>query len=627
MQPVLPAEAIKLMAGLSRMTLAVVLLGCALVAVRTSHAQVVPFGTLPEERQIRWRNPASLPRTPIPADAQPPPTVSRRPETPPQTPLELDAAIRQALANSDVIRVLTGVGATNSGQSIFDPAIATARIDQQQALFDPRVDLTNDFLRTEPPLQPNRTDAYDLRLDAVKPLYSGGRFNVGVDVDRTRQQPFRRLLDPQTRSSASLGFVQPLLQGAGVNVNMVPIVLARIDAESSYFRLKGAVQESVRGVIQAYWDLVAARTQTWAIEQQVKQAEFAVRLESARMRVGTSDVGQLSQANLALANFRANLIASQSNVLDREATLRSILGLPPTSPEELVPMSQPVTTRYEFDWEGLLQVAERNRPDLIELKLILEADFQQLLRARNQALPQLDAVALYRWNGLEGELPTGAIVRSEPGAFTDWQLGVNFSVPLGLRAGRAGVRESELLIARDRANIDQAMLEIVHEIAASVRQLDQQFSQYEALRETRLAAIENLKQQTAGFRNERIEFINVLQALTDWGNAVSAEAQSLSQYNAELARLELLTGTILEAHGVRFYEERFESLGPLGLLHHTACYPRDLRPSPNLDRYPTADQPVDQLFREDAPEELLERSRRTRVLPPTPDMERLPEPE
>ena len=100
------------------------------------------------------------------------------------------------------------------------------------------------------------------------------------------------------------------------------------------------------------------------------------------------------------------------------------------------------------------------------------------------------------------------------------------------------MRESELLIARDRVNLDQKMLEIVHEIAATLRQLDQQFAQYEALRETRLAAIENLRQQTAGFRNERIEFINVLQALTDWGNAVSAEAQSLSQYNAELARLE-----------------------------------------------------------------------------------------
>ena len=313
--------------------------------------------------------------------------------------------------------MLTGVGATNSGQTIFDPAIATARIDRQQAIFDPTVDVRNNFLRDEPVLAGNRLDGYDLRLGATKPLMTGGRFEVGVDVDRNRQRPIGRLLNPQTQSSASLGVTQPLLNGAGVDVNMVPIVLARIDAESSYFRLKGAVQESIRGVIQAYWDLVAARTQLWAIEQQVKQAEFAVRLETARMRIGTSDQGQFSQARLALTNFRANRIAAQSIVLDREAAIRAILGLPPTSPDELVPMSAPVMTRYEFDWERLLELAERNRPDLVELKLILEADYQQLLLSKNQALPQLDAVALYRWNGLEGELPTGAVVTSPAGRF------------------------------------------------------------------------------------------------------------------------------------------------------------------------------------------------------------------
>ncbi len=329
------------------------------------------------------------------------------------------------------------------------------------------------------------------------------------------------------------------------------------------------------------------------------QAEFAVRLETARLRIGTSDQGQYSQARLALTNFRANLVAAESTVLDREATIRALLGLPPTSPDELVPVSAPVMTRYEFDWENLLELAERNRPDLVELKLVLEADYQQLLLSRNQALPQVDAVALYRWNGLEGELPSGAVLRSPPGAYTDWQFGVNFSVPLGLRAGRASVRQTELLIARDRVSLDQRMLEIVHEVASSLRQLDRQFSQYEALRETRLAAIENLKQQTAGFRSERIEFINVLQALTDWGNAVSAEAQSLSQYNAELARLEQRTGTILEAHGVRFYEERFQAIAPLGLLPYTTSYPRDLRPTENADRYPRSEQPADELFRED----------------------------
>jgi hypothetical protein len=48
-------------------------------------------------------------------------------------------------------------------------------------------------------------------------------------------------------------------------------------------------------------------------------------------------------------------------------------------------------------------------------------------------LPRADAVALYRWNGLEGRMPNGEEIGTNGDAFTDWTLGVNFSVPLYLR--------------------------------------------------------------------------------------------------------------------------------------------------------------------------------------------------
>ena len=49
-------------------------------------------------------------------------------------------------------------------------------------------------------------------------------------------------------------------------------------------------------------------------------------------------------------------------------------------------------------------------------------------------MPDVDAVGLYRWNGLEGRTPDQTFIRGDAAKFTDWQLGVNFSVPLGLRA-------------------------------------------------------------------------------------------------------------------------------------------------------------------------------------------------
>jgi hypothetical protein len=88
----------------------------------------------------------------------------------------------------------------------------------------------------------------------------------------------------------------------------------------------------------------------------------------------------------------------------------------------------------------------------------------------------------------------------------------------------------------------------------------------------------------------------VLQAITDWGNAVSAEAQSLTQYNMELASLEQQTGTILETHAIRFAEERYGSIGPLGRLFPEVCYPKSMPPGPNAPYYKTIDQPAENFF-------------------------------
>jgi hypothetical protein len=148
------------------------------------------------------------------------------------------------------------------------------------------------------------------------------------------------------------------------------------------------------------------------------------------------------------------------------------------------------------------------------------------------------------------------------------------------------MRQAELILVRDRANLEQGTHAALNEVATGVRNISQFYEEYKAFRETRTAARINLEQQLAEWRFGRTIFLNVLQAITDWGNAVSSEAQALAQYNTELARLERVTGTILETHGVRFFEERYKSIGPLGRLAAPVCYPEAMPPGPNANRYP-----------------------------------------
>ncbi len=566
-----------------------------------------PF-ILPEQTSLEVRDPSELPHFPLASIPRPATVSDPQTDLPPRN-LSLNEAIALGLANSEVVRVLAGASAVSSGRTVYDAAISNTQIDQQRARFDPAVRAEHFWNSSEPPnaffdpLDPTRaiiggtrTGSDNLDFGLSKQTSTGGTVDFGVNSNASRFRPGVFPLNPQTGSSVDLSYTQPLLQGGGLAVNRIPIVLARIDTERSFFQYKDSVQQHVQGIIAAYWLLVFARTDLWAREQQVQQAEFANQRSEKAAEVGLASAGEVSQTRVALENFRVALLAAQANLLQREAALRNILGLPPYEPHRIVPVTPPNAVELRIDWQQIVDLGEQQRPDIIELKLIVEADEQLLRQSRNQATPRVDATALYRWNGLEGEMPIGSDLRSRAGQFTDWSLGVNFSVPLGLRSERAALRQQELLIARDRANLAQGVHQMVHTLAGNLRNLDQFYAQYKRLQAVREAAALNLEQQTRAYVNGLIQFITVLQAIVDWGNAISSEAQALTQYNTELANLELATGTILQAHGVAFYEERFGSIGPLGRFKAERLYPSQAIPAAAVDRYPSAEQPAEESF-------------------------------
>lgn len=612
-------------------------LGCA-VGCATWPSEVWRPIMLPEARTIDYRDPESYPSAKIPVNKAPH-TVASLPPMSSHWKLSLDDAIRVALENARVIRVLAGQTAVASGKTIYDAAITQTGIDQAQARFDPALTYKQDWTRPNAPFAV--TDITDFRRSVIVSNPSdvvlsnfglnkinriGGtagltwvenylRYPGGGPSVNPLFQAFGAAFNPQTSDSLALSYSQPLLQGAGFRVNNAPIVIARLNTEASFFQYKDSVQEMVRGVIEAYWSLVQARTDLWAREKQVELSEFTYQRELARLDAGLADRKDVAQAEVTYTQFKANLVVAEAAMLAREAALRNILGLPPSDDRFIVPVSAPTENRLAVEWDKLVKLAEARRPDLVELKIVLEADQQRLMRAENQVLPQLNAFAQYRWNGLTGTMPNGQGLASPAGKFTDWTVGVNFSVPLGFRQGRAVVRQEKLLIERDRANLDQAVHAAIHELGATIRDLDSAFKQYEAYKRTRKAAETNVMIQDQQFEVGRAIYLNVLQALTDWGNAVSAEAAALLNYNVALASLERRTGTILETHGLVFHEERFRAAGPLLHRSHDRDYPSAIVPTGSPQSYPASTDPAENWFKLRSPVPPLQRSD-VRFLPP-----------
>lgn len=560
---------------------------------------------LPEQRAIQVRSPGQLCSARIP-DSVPPATVANPQWDDQPLQLSLSDVLSISLQNMDVVRVLTGVNATTTGRTIFDPAIANTGIDAARGAFDPTLFTNNNWLDSRTPtaipdtIDPtqsrivgNRNDLYGLNAGLSKRMVTGGVIDFGVIGNQNRFPGLVTPLNPQLGTSTAIQLTQPLLQGAGRQANQAPIVIARIDTERSYFQFKDSVQNHLLSVIQGYWQLVLARTELWAREQQVAQLEFALRRAEDSAEIGVARLGEAAQARVSYENFRAILLVAQANVLQRESALRNAMGLSPYDNSRLIPTSALIDQAMQLNWDELLRLAELRRPDVIELKLILEADQQRMLLRNNEALPRLDAVALYRWNGLEGTMPNGTNIGQA--GFDDWGLGVNFSVPIGLRSSRALLRQQELLIQRDLVNLQQGLHQASHNLAINVRNLDLFYAQYQRYQEVRKAAQINLDAQIA-IGNQLDQFIVLLQAIVDWGNSIANEAQALVLYNSELAALERETGTIVEANGIAFVEERFGSVGPLGRLALPVAYPQAVSPRGVMDRYPGSEDPSERQF-------------------------------
>lgn len=575
----------------------------------------------PEQRTLQIRSPDSLPKYDIYTENYSqfaPETVLKstrnrivtgESETVQPRLLSLDEAIQIALEKSEVVRVLGGLAAATSGRTIYDAAISSTAIDVNQAAFDPAFFFNNTFSKTETPtavrlpggfgtsqIVGRRADGYNMDVGLTKASVYGTTGSLSMNTVKNMFRPGIVALDPAVNSTLEVGLTQPLLRGADPEANLASVVIARINTERSYFQYKNSVQNLVRGVVEAYWNLVFARVDVWVRDQQYKRANFDLQRIKGRVNRELDNKATEAQSQVAFLNFKSNLITAKATQLQRESALRNLLGLPPEDGLEIVPTSTLGTEELIIKWQDLLVMAETYRPDIVELKLVIEADSQTLVQNLNQALPSMDAVAQYRWNGLAGEMPNTTNLSTRFGQFTDWSLGVNFSVPLGLRQSRAGVRQAQLIIARDKANLRQGLHAVVHELASNVRILDQNYYLYEVFKESREAALFNLKRQIKDFEQGRSIYLNVLLAITDWGNAVSNEASTLTQYNISLAELERITGTILESHGVRFVEERFGAVGPIGSWSEPIFYPYSNPSTPNDPRYPDSGQKAESQF-------------------------------
>jgi hypothetical protein len=192
----------------------------------------------------------------------------------------------------------------------------------------------------------------------------------------------------------------------------------------------------------------------------------------------------------------------------------------------------------------------------------------ELIAARNQLLPQLDIIGLYRTLGVGDRFGTGNPVGDDDfpnvnssawdqlweGRFQEFRMGFDMQMPLGLRREMAQVRSSQLALARERARLQDSELETIHQLTDAIQNLDAGYRSVRTNLSRRFAAEQQVEAVEAAYLAGTVALDLLLDAQRRQADANISYYQALIDYNLAIGRVHYRKGSLLEYNGVRLAE-------------------------------------------------------------------------
>ena len=513
--------------------------------------------------------------------------------------LTLEEAVYNALTNSKVMRSIGGqiqgppdfiVRNPEMAPTVYDPAITESnpRLGVEAALsaFDAQLTSSLFWEKFDTPRNigfdfiGSQRDTGSFQTQISKTAATGGTFSLRHNVEHETSDSSIRLVPGDWNVNLQAEFRQPILQGAGVQFNRIAgpgaipgfnngVMIARINTDVALADFEAGVRNLVSDVEVAYWELYFSYRNLDAVVAGRDSALQTWRRVYALFRAGArgGEAEKEAQAREQYFLFRSAVEESLNALYAGESKLRYMMGLAATDGRLIRPADEPTTAKVSFDWYEALGESLCRNVELRQQKWIVKRRELELIAAKNYLLPRLDAVGNYRWLGL-GEkmiessgghgapplLGSNAYQTMTDGKFQEWQFGLEFSLPIGFRKEMAGVRHAQLNLARERARLQEQELELSHQLAHAVRELEAKQVLSQTNFNRRVAAQRQVDAVAAAYETETVTLDLLLDAQRRLAQAESDYYRSLVDYNKSIADVHFRKGSLLEYNGVQLSE-------------------------------------------------------------------------
>lgn len=380
---------------------------------------------------------------------------------------------------------------------------------------------------------------------------TGADFRFGWDNSRTslgHRSPSGQV--PGNDSALTIDMTQPLLKGGGLEINRLPLELARNEDTMRLESLRDTLSNTIGEVIRAYRGLMLERGRLEIEERAVERARRLLETNRELIAAGRMAAQEMVQAEADLASREVNL-ASAENTLD-QARLRLIELLNLDTDARIDPIEPIQVTDITLDEARLLAIALERRPDYRRALLLVENQRMNKQLAENGSAWELNLVARHTLNSHPSRWLDP--VPNDPYG-QDWSIGVDLVIPLFDRSQREQQVRADISLRQAANNLEELRQRISREVANQVRDIEIKRRQVDlALRSRELAErqldVERVKLnlgrstnfQVVQFQNELvIQQTKEISTIADYLNALTALdntlGSTLDTWRIEIARL------------------------------------------------------------------------------------------
>ena len=364
----------------------------------------------------------------------------------------------------------------------------------------------------------------------------GARMSLRVPTGGTFSLGWDRTLSGRLDDSGSqtLAFSQPLLKGAGADIDGAAVRQARLRERSDGLAFRQAAADLVVSVIGAYRALTGAMRQVEIGEASLRRARE--QLEATRALIGAGRVAEreAGRSEAAIANRELAAVRARNRLEAAQFALIDILEL--DSRVRIRPLEALRAGPRDAALAPALEDVLRRRTDYLRAGLRVEIAGIALSVARNNLLP--DLALSFRWT------------RDDAGG-TDNLVRMDATVPLNDRAPRLAHLQARNALSKAqgdvvelRASIGAALRQAVNDVGVGLRLA-------ELARDARALAERNLAVEEAKFGQGLSSTFEVASSEEDLVRAEQAEADAIVSHLDALTRLDRVSGRTLDRWGIR----------------------------------------------------------------------------